>query len=406
MFEILLQADRALASGALDQAEQAYWQLIELDPSNAMAAAGLARVALLRDDRRLARTFADRALKVDPDNGAARKVMDALEGRDTGQPEETGLHVQAVQSLEALGRRRRSARSDSGGPAGSGKAARVVDEAAEAEEARAAEAEAAVEAVGEAAADEEAAAAAAAVAETSAPPARTPSRPTPADQVAPVDRAASRPAVPPRAPRSSDPFSQAETAATIEAIDAADEMADAAEAAIGQRVAEAADVEWDRAMATAAGELARVRRAEATTSEAELAAAERESAAQAADDTAPSRVAGAAAAAGAAAGAGGAAGAAAGRYPARGRFPAASASPTAEELEDELPDAVDSDEETSGRPIPIEAGAFGPDRTSEGDAEAEAMREAMDMIAKGEAGNEEPPDGQPHKGLFRRLRGG
>jgi len=43
MFEVLLQADRALASGALDQAERSYWQLIELDPTNAIAVAGLAR---------------------------------------------------------------------------------------------------------------------------------------------------------------------------------------------------------------------------------------------------------------------------------------------------------------------------------------------------------------------------
>jgi len=68
MFELLLQADRALAKGALDQAERTYWQLVELDPTNAMAVAGLARVWLERGDERSARTFADRALSIDPDS--------------------------------------------------------------------------------------------------------------------------------------------------------------------------------------------------------------------------------------------------------------------------------------------------------------------------------------------------
>jgi tetratricopeptide (TPR) repeat protein len=345
MFELLLQADRALAKGALDQAEQAYWQLIELDSSNAIAAAGLAQVALRRGDKRLARTFADRALKIDPDNAAARRVMDGLEGREAGQAGETGLHVEAAQSLEALGRRRRSAHGEEG-----------ASEAARAEaEAAAAEAEAAVEAV----------------AEDYEPPApgRAPSGGPPAG-----------PATQSRTARGIDPFSQAETAATIEAIDEADEEA------VGE---EAVDEE---AASLAGGSAA---------GEAELAAAERESAALAAD-TAPSRISGAAAAAGDAAGESGAIAHASGRFPARGRFPVKS--PTSEDLDDELPDAVDSDEETSGRPIPIEAGAFGHDHTSEEDAEAAAMREAMELMARGEA-DKESPDPQ-RKGLFRRFRGG
>ena len=79
MFELLLQADRAMSSGLLDQAERTYWQLIELDPTNAIAVAGLARIALERGDRRLARTFADQALAIDPDSIAARKVILALD---------------------------------------------------------------------------------------------------------------------------------------------------------------------------------------------------------------------------------------------------------------------------------------------------------------------------------------
>lgn len=66
MFELLLQADRALAEGELERAERTYWQLIELDPSNAIALAGLARFSLERGDKRLARTLANRALGIDP----------------------------------------------------------------------------------------------------------------------------------------------------------------------------------------------------------------------------------------------------------------------------------------------------------------------------------------------------
>ena len=66
MFEVLLQADRALASGDLDQAERSYWQLVELDPTNAIAVTGLARVSVERGDRRLARTLAVQALAIDP----------------------------------------------------------------------------------------------------------------------------------------------------------------------------------------------------------------------------------------------------------------------------------------------------------------------------------------------------
>ena len=108
MFELLLQADKALAGGLLDQAERTYWQLIELDPTNSMAIAGLARVALERGDERSARTFAGRAVAIDADSIAARRVLDTLDHRaaraeDAGAPE---LPLAAAQRLEALSRRR------------------------------------------------------------------------------------------------------------------------------------------------------------------------------------------------------------------------------------------------------------------------------------------------------------
>jgi thioredoxin-like negative regulator of GroEL len=74
MIELLLQAERALTSGMLDQAEHLYWQAIEADPRNSIAVVGLARVALERKDDRTAYEFARKALAVDPDNVAAQRL--------------------------------------------------------------------------------------------------------------------------------------------------------------------------------------------------------------------------------------------------------------------------------------------------------------------------------------------
>src|ERR1700690_4462366 len=113
MFELLLQADKALANGSLDQAEKTYWQLIELDPTNAIAVAGLARVSMERSDYRLARTFADRALLLDPDSIAARRVLERLDHPSAGATEPSGPEqpdamagpLRAAEQLEALSRR-------------------------------------------------------------------------------------------------------------------------------------------------------------------------------------------------------------------------------------------------------------------------------------------------------------
>jgi hypothetical protein len=86
MFEVLLQAGKFLEAGELDQAEDSYWQIVELDPSNAIAVAGLARVSMERGDTRLARTFAERALVLDPESAAARRTLEALDGGATAAP--------------------------------------------------------------------------------------------------------------------------------------------------------------------------------------------------------------------------------------------------------------------------------------------------------------------------------
>lgn len=78
MIELMLQAERALAMGLTDQAERLYWQAVEADRRNAIAVVGLARVAIERGDNRLAYTFAQGALAIDPENDAARRLTQRL----------------------------------------------------------------------------------------------------------------------------------------------------------------------------------------------------------------------------------------------------------------------------------------------------------------------------------------
>ena len=79
MIELLLQAERAVGAGALDQAERLYWQAIDADAQNAIAIVGLAKVARLRGDDRTAIAFGRRALKVDAENAVAQRLVAELE---------------------------------------------------------------------------------------------------------------------------------------------------------------------------------------------------------------------------------------------------------------------------------------------------------------------------------------
>ena len=72
MIEQLLQADRLLAVDQIDAAEAIYRRVSELDPMDAIAVVGLARVALARGDDRQAYALASRALEIDPANDMAR----------------------------------------------------------------------------------------------------------------------------------------------------------------------------------------------------------------------------------------------------------------------------------------------------------------------------------------------
>ena len=74
MIEPLLEAERAMSFGLIDQAERLYRQVAEHDPKNSTAVVGLARVALERGDERTAYLEAQRALAIDPENPAAQHM--------------------------------------------------------------------------------------------------------------------------------------------------------------------------------------------------------------------------------------------------------------------------------------------------------------------------------------------
>jgi tetratricopeptide (TPR) repeat protein len=78
VIEMLLEAERALDVGLLDQAERLFRQAAEGDPRNSIAVVGLARVALERGNDEDALALARRALEIDPENPAARRLVDRL----------------------------------------------------------------------------------------------------------------------------------------------------------------------------------------------------------------------------------------------------------------------------------------------------------------------------------------
>ena len=94
MIELMLEAERAMAVGLLDQAERHYAQVAAADPKNSIAVVGLARVALERGDQRATYVFARRALALDPENPMAshlvRRMAEQIEGRGESLPEDVG----------------------------------------------------------------------------------------------------------------------------------------------------------------------------------------------------------------------------------------------------------------------------------------------------------------------------
>jgi thioredoxin-like negative regulator of GroEL len=79
MIERLLAAEEALWRDELDHAQRLYGQVAEADPRNAIAFVGLARVIARRGDVDAARELLAHALDLDPDEAAARRLLDELE---------------------------------------------------------------------------------------------------------------------------------------------------------------------------------------------------------------------------------------------------------------------------------------------------------------------------------------
>jgi tetratricopeptide (TPR) repeat protein len=78
MIERLLAADAALARDDLELAQRMFEQVVEADSRNAIAVVGLARVAAQRNLLDEARALAGRALEIDPEEAAARRLLDDL----------------------------------------------------------------------------------------------------------------------------------------------------------------------------------------------------------------------------------------------------------------------------------------------------------------------------------------
>jgi hypothetical protein len=94
MIEPLLEAERAMSFGLIDQAERLYRQVADHDPKNSIAVVGLARVALERGDERTAYTEARRAVAIDPENPAAQhlvmRLTEVFQTRGESLPEPEG----------------------------------------------------------------------------------------------------------------------------------------------------------------------------------------------------------------------------------------------------------------------------------------------------------------------------
>jgi thioredoxin-like negative regulator of GroEL len=91
MIELLLEAERALTHGLVDQAERLYRQVVDNDPHSSIAVMGLARVALERGDDRTAYGLARQALAIDAENPAAQhlvmRLTEVMAGRGEVPPD-------------------------------------------------------------------------------------------------------------------------------------------------------------------------------------------------------------------------------------------------------------------------------------------------------------------------------
>jgi thioredoxin-like negative regulator of GroEL len=101
VIERLLDAERAMSFGQIDQAQEIYEQVSTSDPKNSIAVVGLARVALERGDELGAYLLARRALGIDPENDAARRMAVRLEEvlATRGRPVDDPLPADALERV-------------------------------------------------------------------------------------------------------------------------------------------------------------------------------------------------------------------------------------------------------------------------------------------------------------------
>jgi thioredoxin-like negative regulator of GroEL len=114
VIELLLEAERALSFGRIDRADELYRQVAAADPRNSIAVVGLARVSLERGDDLGAYLLARRALTIDPENDAARRLATRLEEvlATRGEPVADPMPNEHVTSIDA------TAPSDAGASVG------------------------------------------------------------------------------------------------------------------------------------------------------------------------------------------------------------------------------------------------------------------------------------------------
>jgi tetratricopeptide (TPR) repeat protein len=86
MIERLLAAESALGRGELEAAGRLFAQIAEADPRNAIAVVGLARIAARESRPDEARALLGRALEIDPDEAAARRLLGELDAPAIAAP--------------------------------------------------------------------------------------------------------------------------------------------------------------------------------------------------------------------------------------------------------------------------------------------------------------------------------
>ena len=92
-----------MSFGQIDQAQEIYEQVSTSDPKNSIAVVGLARVALERGDELGAYLLARRALGIDPENDAARRMAVRLEEvlATRGHPVDDPLPAEAAEAVSS-----------------------------------------------------------------------------------------------------------------------------------------------------------------------------------------------------------------------------------------------------------------------------------------------------------------